>query len=662
FSNRVITKATAISHIPQGISFEAAATIPSTFFTAYYALHHLARLQPGEKVLIHGAAGGVGIAAVQLAKWIGAEIYVTAGSDEKQDFLRLLGVDNIFHSRSLSFADEILAQTDGKGVDVVLNSLAGEAINCNFRVLKPFGRFLELGKRDFYENTKVGLRPFRNNISYFGIDADQLMQCCPELTRSLFAEVMTLFNEGVLHPLPYHVFEAEDIVDAFRYMQQARQIGKIVITYRNGINNVHSPDPVIRQNLELGGDASYLVTGGLGGFGLKTAEWLVSKGARNLVLISRSGPSSEEAKTAIARLKNLGVKVHAASCDVTDRKTLAALLTKIDKTMPPLKGIVHAATVINDGLIRNMDAAQIRSVLAPKALGAYYLHEMTFDSPLDFFILFSSATTLFGNPGQGNYVAANACLEALAKNRRAAGLAATCVRWGAIEDVGFLARNEKIKDALQSRMGGSTIHSTIALDILEDMLFADRSGLGVMELDWNALSRFLPSADTPKFSELARHAGDSHSDEDNADTIQRMLEELSEAELLTTVIELLQAEVGEILQIAPDKIDPTRSMYDMGLDSLMGVELVVALESRFGTRLPVMALSQSPTIAKLAEKIIQQLNGDAESDSAADETDILAQAKRLADQHGAEVSEESMANLAEDLLAGDAASNNRIIH
>jgi len=341
---------------------------------------------------------------------------------------------------------------------------------------------------------------------------------------------------------------------------------------------------------------------------------------------------------------------------------LSSLLTEVSKTLPPLKGIVHAATVINDGLIHNMDTAQIRSVLAPKALGAYYLHEMTLDTPLDFFILFSSATTLFGNPGQGNYVAANACLDALANNRRAAGLAATCVRWGAIEDVGFLARNEKIKDALQGRMGGSTLNSAIALDVLEDMLFNDRSGLGVMELDWNALSRFLPSAGTPKFSEIARHGGDSGRDEDNGDNIQHMLEELSDDDLLIAVIELLKGEVGEILQLSPDKIDPTLSMYDMGLDSLMGVELVAALESRFGTRLPVMALSQSPTITKLAEKIIQQLNGDAETDPAADETGILAQAKLLADQHGAEVSAESIANLAEDLQSRDAAPNNQIIH
>jgi NADPH:quinone reductase-like Zn-dependent oxidoreductase/malonyl CoA-acyl carrier protein transacylase/acyl carrier protein len=661
FSNRVVTQASAIVHLPPGISFEAAVTIPCTFFTVYYALRHLARLQPGEKILIHGAAGGVGLAAIQLAKWMGAEIYATAGSDEKRDFLRLLGVEHIFNSRTLAFADEIMTQTEGRGVDVVLNSLAGEAINRNFQVLKPFGRFLELGKRDFYENTKIGLRPFRNNISYFGIDTDQLMQSHPDLTRSLFAEVMALFAEGELHPLPYHVFEASNVVDAFRYMQQARQIGKIVIAYQNGISPVHTPRPSIRKNLVLPAHASYLVTGGLGGFGLRTAQWLVSKGARNLILISRSGPASEEAKEALARMQEQGVKVHAASCDITDKEALSALLVDTAATFPPLRGIVHAAAVINDGLIRNMDAAQIRSVLAPKALGAYHLHAMTLGTPLDFFILFSSATTLFGNPGQGNYVAANMALEALAKKRRAAGLAATCVRWGAIEDVGFLARNEHIKDALQSRMGGSALHSILALDILERMLVADRSSLGIMELDWKALARFLPSANTPKFSELAQHASDSDGGEDSAETIQRMLEELSEADLLTALIEILKKEVGEILRISPDKIDPTRSLYDMGLDSLMGVELVVALESRFGTRLPVMTLSQNPTIAKLGEQIVRQLKAGDAIDAAADDNEMLAQVEQLALQHGAEASAEAIANLASDLQSPDADSDGRII-
>lgn len=649
FGNRVVTQASAISLIPPEISLEAAATIPSTFFTVYYALHHLARLQPGEKVLIHGAAGGVGIAAIQLAKWIGAEIYVTAGSDEKRDFLRQLGVDHIYDSRTLAFSDEILAQTGGKGVDVVLNSLAGEAINRNFRVLKPFGRFLELGKRDFYENTKIGLRPFRNNISYFGIDADQLMQSRPELTRSLFAEMMALFTEGVLHPLPYHVFDANDIVEAFRYMQQARQIGKIVVTYQNDIGQIHTPAPAAAKPLELAADGSYLVTGGLGGFGLRTAEWLAAKGARHLVLISRSGPSADSAKEAIARLEQQGVKVHAAACDITDRQALAALLADIGRSLPPLKGIVHAATVINDGLIRNMDATQIRSVLAPKAMGAQHLHELTLGTALDFFVMFSSATTLFGNPGQGNYVAANACLEALAKYRRANGLAATCVRWGAIDDVGFLARNEKIKDALQGRMGGSALNSTIALDALESMMTTDQSGLGVMELDWKALARFLPSAGSPKFGELARDAMDNEADEEDSGDIQRVLAELSDAELQVTLTEMIKSEVGEILRVSPEKIDPNRSIYDMGLDSLMGVELVVALEGRFGIQLSVMALSQSPTIAKLAERIGLQLKGSDEQGGAPAESQVLAQTRQIMEQHGSEVSAESIASLAQDI-------------
>lgn len=658
FSNRVITQASAISLMPQDVTFEAAATIPSAFLTVYYALHHLAQLQAGEKVLIHGAAGGVGIAAIQIAKWIGAEIYATAGSDEKRDFLRLLGVDHIYDSRSLAFADEIQAQTHGQGVDVVLNSLAGEAINRNFRVLKPFGRFLELGKRDFYENTKVGLRPFRNNISYFGIDADQLMQVRPDLTRKLFAEVMRLFNDGILHPLPYTVFEAEDIVDSFRYMQQAKQIGKIVVTYHQKIHHTHCSIKPIKQHLQLNAAATYLVTGGLSGFGLKTAEWLATKGARHLVLISRSGPQSAEAQASITQLESQGVQVYASACDVTDETALSSLLQKIATTMPPLKGIVHAAMVIDDGLIRNMDAVQIRRVLAPKVLGAYHLHQMTADLTLDYFILFSSATTLFGNPGQGNYVAANASLEALARSRRANGLAATCVRWGAIDDAGFLARNESIKDALQSRMGGGALNSAMALDALESMLVADRSGLGVLELDWKALARFLPSAGSAKFSEMAQKNGDGDAETDNSEDIQRLLTTLSDDDLQAAITDMLKLEVGEILRVAPEKIDANRSIYDMGLDSLMGVELVVALESRFGIRLSVMALSESPTIAKLAERMIVQLKGHDKI-----ETDAAHhQVKQIAAQHGADVTTESVASLIEEIQASGAPVNNRMIN
>jgi phthiocerol/phenolphthiocerol synthesis type-I polyketide synthase C len=660
----VVTPATALSHIPTGLSFEAAATIPSTFFTSYYALHHLARLQEGEKVLIHGAAGGVGIAAIQVAKWCGAEIYATAGSDEKRDFLRLLGVEHIFDSRNLDFADQILELTGGAGVDVVLNSLAGEAINRNLRALKPFGRFLELGKRDFYENTRVGLRPFRNNLSYFGIDADQLMSQRPDLTHRLFAEVLALFEERVFRPLPLRAFDASEVIDAFRHMQQSRHIGKIVVTYRNGIQGAQ-PEPAPHapaRRLELSPQATFLVTGGLAGFGLRTAEWLAEHGARHLVLISRRGTAADEAQTTLARLESRGVRVIARACDVTDRSALARLLDEIARDLPPLRGIVHAAMVIDDGLVRESDAAQIRRVLAPKVLGAHHLHELTRDLPLDFFVLYSSATTLFGNPGQAGYVAANSALEALARLRRARGLAATCVRWGLIDDVGFLARNQKIKDALQSRMGGSALQSASALDALESMLLADRSDLGVLDLDWRALARSLPTAGSLKFAEIARASGGGEGEEEGTLDLRRLLAELPEEQCLTTVIDMLKIEIGEILRMAPDKIDATLSMQQMGLDSLMGVELVVAIENRFGTRLPVMALSDSPTVAKLAAWIIKQLRADEASSTDTTQHETRARIEKIAAQHAEEVSIADIERISTQPPAGAAAENQRMIN
>lgn len=660
FGNIAVTKASAITHIPPGISYEAAATIPGVFFTAYYALHHLAQVQPGEKILIHGAAGGVGIAAIQIAKWQGAEIFATAGSTEKRDFLRLLGVNHIFDSRSLDFADDILAATDQAGIDVVLNCLSGEAINRNFRVLKPFGRFLELGKRDFYENTRIGLRPFRNNISYFGIDADQLMSTRPQLTHRLFEEVMQLFTTRVLHPLPYRSFEADDIVAAFRYMQQSRQIGKIVITYRDGISNVHYPPAPPPPPLQLTADATYLVSGGLGGFGLKTAQWLAGKGARHLLLLSRNGAGDAASQAAVAALTAAGVNVRAAACDIADRDALAAVLAAAAADMPPLKGVVHAAAVFQDNLARNLDAEKIRAVLAPKVLGALNLHELTLDLQLDHFILYSSAVTLFGNPGQGNYVAANACLEALARHRQAQGLPGLAVCWGAIDDVGYLARNTRIKDALQNRMGGSALSSDLALAVLEKLLGDHGGEVAVLELDWKALARFLPAAGGPRFRNLARRFGKGYDAGDDTQDLQQQMAELGDAELQRLVASMIKTELAEILRIAEDRIDTSRSIYTMGMDSLMGVELVIAMESRFGVKLPVMALSQTPTIDKLAERLIQQLRNRNDGPEPGAATAMAEQTRQTAALHGVDVADAAIDEFV-DGLQTEASATSRII-
>lgn len=646
FGNQVNTKTSAIAKIPENTSFEAAATIPSTFFTAYYAIHYLARIEPDESILIHGAAGGVGIAAIQIAKWCGANVYVTAGAQEKHDFLKQLGVEHVLDSRSLSFADDLLQLTNGKGVDVVLNSLSGEAVNRNLSILKPFGRFLELGKRDFYENSKIGLRPFRNNISYFGIDADQLMSERPELTQKLFAEVMTLFHNRELFALPYQAFEANDVVDAFRYMQQAKQIGKIVITYRQPV----LPRAIAgtRPSLNLSADASYLVTGGVSGFGFKTAQWLAEKGAKHLVLISRGGQLAADEQLALAQMTQNGITTWVRACDVSDKVSMTALFADMANKLPPLKGIVHAAAVIEDSLICNQAAAQIERVFTPKIEGALNLHELSVGLPLDFFVLYSSATTLFGNPGQSSYVAANMWLEGLARYRRRAGLPATAVLWGAIDDAGFLARNEHIKEALESRMGGAALASKVALAELEQIILKNVSEEGFLTLNWQAMARFLPNAKAKKFSLLIKQLAESDNEEAGQLDIHSLIAELSTEELETLFIDMIKQEVSEILRVAIDKIDHNGSIYDMGMDSLMGVELVLALETRFGVRLSVMALAENATIGKLANKLIAVLTDEA-SQPAETQDSTLTHISHLANIHASDGSLQENELLANDI-------------
>jgi len=631
FATRAVTNATAVVHKPSDWSFEAAATVPTTFFTVYYALHQLAHLQPGEKILIHGAAGGVGIAAIQYARYLGAEIFATAGSDEKRNFVRLLGADHVFDSRSLAFADEILKVTNNQGVDVVLNSLAGEAINRNLKVLKPFGRFLELGKRDFYENTKIGLRPFRNNISYFGIDADQMISVYPDMTQRLFHEVMELLKSGELKPLPYRSFSSAEVIDAFRYMQQSKQVGKIIISFDDPVKC--QPGYARQQNkLELSPEATYMVTGGLGGFGLKTAQWLAEKGARHLILLGRSGAATDEARRALEQLEKAGVSVNAVKCDVTDRQSLTDVFKNAALSMPPVRGVIHAAMVISDGLIRNMSRQQLHQVLSPKIQGAHLLDELSTQLELDFFVMYSSITTLFGNPGQANYVAANRYLEALAEARRARGLPGLAVCWGAIDDVGYLARNEEIKQSLQSRMGSSALNSDHALEVLEQLILNDRNAIGVVDLDWHAISRYLASADSPKFIELARQSGEKDESESLED-IQQLLNELPHKELVSIFIEMMKKEVSEILRIPVEKLDENESVYEMGMDSLMAMELASAVDERFGISLPLMSLSEGPTIAKLVERIIELLHKP-QQETTGDDNDLKAQIQQVAAQHG----------------------------
>lgn len=644
FASHVVTPAHALALMPRRWSFEAAATVPTVFFTVYYAFKQLADLQPGERVLVHGAAGGVGIAAIQLARHLGAQVYATAGSDEKRDFVKLLGADHVFDSRSLAFADDVLSATDGEGVDVVLNSLAGEAMRRSLDVLKPFGRFLELGKRDFFENTPVGLRPLRNNISYFGIDADQLLTGRPALAARLFSEVMELFHEQVLTPLPYRSFSADRVVDAFRAMQQARHIGKLVVSLQELPPAALTPASVPQTDRCLPTGGCWLVTGGLSGFGLESARWLAAQGVSHLVLVGRRGAQTPGARQAMDALAAQGINVVAEACDIADAVQVQALMHSLKGRLPPLTGILHAAAVFDDRLLVHLDEQSMGAVLSAKLVGACNLHRATEGMALEHFVLYSSITTAIGNPGQANYVAANAGLEALALLRRRLGLPATCLAWGPIGDAGYLERNQGVRDSLAQRLGKPPINAGQALAQLGRTLLEDSTLSLPANFDWNVLARPLASSGGSRFELLNRLREEQSGTTDVLD-IRAQLADKTPEEATAIVSELVTHEVAQVLCVAAGGIKPQASLHDLGMDSLMAVELALGLEQRFGIQLPVMMLNDAPSVSNVTSRIVEKLMGDGQP--VAQESQVALVAATV-QQHGEGMTADQLQGLVED--------------
>jgi len=620
----MVTTEHAVGPKPPGVSFDEAATLTGTFFTAYYSLEHLARLQPGERVLVHGGAGGVGLATIQLATARGCEVFATAGSDEKRDFLRLLGVPHVLDSRSLTFAQEIEVLTEGEGVDVVLNSLAGEAINRSLSVLRPFGRFIELGKRDFFADTRVGLRPFRNNISYFGVDADQLFAHQPNLASRLYREVLELFAEGSLRPLIHRVFRAREVVEAFRYLQQSRHMGKVVIATQD-LAEAAAPAPSPPPALELREDGTYLVVGGTPGFGLETARFLARRGAGHLALLSRRGPDTPGVAEAAGELEEAGCRVHVLAADAGDREALAAALAQLAEDAPPLRGLVHSAMVLEDDLLENQDRERFHRVMAPKLVAARNLDDLTRELPLDFFVLYSSATTAFGNPGQANYVAANIYLEALAEARRRDGLPALAIGWGAIADAGVLTRDEELRELLQDRGGDGGLTAADALAALERALGAGIVAASATRMDWGRLARLLDLGSFPRLAGFLRRTLGAAGEQERDGSFLAGLEGLDEAARGAAVMDLVQGYISEILQWPLERIDVDQPTLELGLDSLMAVELRALLERDLEITLTPALLGQANTIRQLSQVLAGRLGGAGGPEPGADPVVARAQ-------------------------------------
>ncbi|KOF19764.1 beta-ketoacyl synthase [Ensifer adhaerens] len=610
FSTHAVVSRAGVARLPQSVSPVAAATVPVAFLTAYYAMVELGRIQAGETILIHGAAGGVGLAALQVAKLKGAKVIATAGTREKRRFLSMLGADHVFDSRSLGFVNDVRAVTNGEGVDLVLNSLFAEAMEQSLALVKPFGRFLELGKRDYYADSKIGLRPFRRNISYFGIDADQLLVNAPSLTKRIFTEIGALFEDGKLTPLPYRAFDFDEIGNAFRLMQNAGHIGKIVVLPPIAGNHHVATRP--HGGVKVDPDGMHLVVGGIGGFGLAAANWLAEKGATNIALCSRRGLADAETTAMIELWAKAGISATVHACDITDATAADRLLKEL-RTIAPLRSIVHAAMVLDDALISNLNRERNRPVIDTKAKGAAVLDQLTRGDALDNFILFSSATTLVGNPGQANYVAANGYLEGLARARRAEGLAGLAVGFGAIADKGYLVQNTDVNDLLAKRIGKTALKAQTALDMVESHLAGDPGTVDaavvmISEIDWSA-ARNLPVARNALFEVILRSA-DQHSSggEGTKMDLVAMIEGKSAQEAEDILFDLVAGEIAAILRVSKDTVTRSKVLKEIGLDSLMAVELGMSFQQNTGFDMPLSGVADNTTVGDVARKLYEKVS------------------------------------------------------
>jgi acyl transferase domain-containing protein/NADPH:quinone reductase-like Zn-dependent oxidoreductase/acyl carrier protein len=652
FSTHVTVAAGCVARLPDAITTEAGATVPVAFLTAYYSLVTLARLKRGEWVLIHGGAGGVGMAAAQIARARGAKVIATAGSTAKRDLLTALGVNHVLDSRSNTFVEDIRSITK-TGVDVVLNSLAGEAMERGVSCLRPFGRFVEIGKRDYIANTHIGLRPFRKNLAYFGVDIDQLMIGQNDVGQKAFARLMRQLEQGELTPLPYTVFKAEAINEAFHLMQHSGHIGKIVVT-------PPGPELVTRPTRPFAVNAggTHVITGGFGGFGWEAAKWLVDHGARHLVLLGRRGAATEETKAELAQLTARGVHIYAEPCDVADRRAVERVFQQIHQTMPPVVGVLHAAMVLEDGLLANLDEERFHRVLAPKVLGTDNLDRLTRGMPLEYFVLFSSATTLVGNPGQGNYVAANAYMEGIARRRRQEGLKALAIGWGPITDVGVLARSERLRARFQKLIGVRGMRARDALDLmaraLEQPQTASLAVMTISPTEGIFTADRLPVLTSPTYASMVR--GDQAEPGRLAHHVD--LYELARTEGLEsvqrTLTDIIVVQLAHILHAREEDIPRIRPLSEIGVDSLMAIEVAMNLEETIGIHMSLTSTIGNLTVGGLANELIAQL--DLDRSGGGD-----AVVKTLAEQHLQSARPEQIAILEEVVSEGEGARQ-RVVH
>ncbi len=605
-ATQTLARGSDVRGIPGKLSFEEAATLPVVFMTSWHALKNVARLRKGDTILVHAGAGGVGMAAIQIAHHLGAEVIASAGSATKRALLETLGVKHVIDSRRGDFAEAVMELTGRRGVDVVLNALAGEAIPMGLSCLAEFGRFIEIGKRDIYQNSRIPLWNLRRNASFHVVAMDAVFSGDESLTRNMLGEIATLVEKGALTPLPFRAFPASRIDAAFRLMASGKHIGKVVVSF---------PEPFVPRRGEplappfaIKPDGCYLITGAFGGFGKVLAEWLVKCGARHLVLSSRSGAATPETRAFVQSLIDRGIGVRVVKADAGSEKDIARLLAEIRAGDQPLRGVFHLAMVIDDAPLAALNCERMRTVMAPKAYGAWLLHKGTRDMKLDAFVMFSSISSIFGNPAQGNYGAANAFLDSLAHHRRALGLTALTMNWGVLGGEGYVARNERVAEFL-ARQGTTELSPGEVMSILESSLVAGNTQVAAIRVDWAKWRQFFRSMQENPLLERILASVEGQEGGGVTSDWRLKIESASPEEREPIIAQAVREVVGSVLRVKPDSLRDDQPLTDLGLDSLMGVEIENSLEATIGVALPPTSLMRARTIGQIASLIAGHMGG-----------------------------------------------------
>jgi acyl transferase domain-containing protein/NAD(P)-dependent dehydrogenase (short-subunit alcohol dehydrogenase family)/acyl carrier protein len=586
FADYVNVDAALITRVPEGTSSENAVTLPNAFATAYHCLFEVGKLRQRERVLIHAGTGGVGFMAVQLALDAGAEVFATAGSEEKRSFLRAHGVQHVLDSRSLDFSQQILEITNGIGVDVVLNSLAGEFISATMAAVASHGRFVEIGKTGIWNEDQV--TALAKNIAYSIVDLGILIDSDHPRIASYLHRMQLMLGEGKIHPLPKHVFAFSEAEAAFRLMARAGHIGKVVL----------------RHGQDFHTHGSWVLSGGLGSIGMRVAEWLAAHGAEHLVLLGRSEPKPEAAE-AIHQMRHKGVTVTVASLDVRSIKAMEALTGELNSS-PSLVGVVHLAGVLDDGVLTQQTWERYQTVFQPKLDGAELLHKLAITKGAQHFLLFSSVAGLLGSPGQSGYAAANAFLDSFAAHARAHGLNACSIDWGVWGEAGMAARVEaagkrRTLAALQP------MTTSDCLDTLPYTLSGQHHQVAVVAADWKRWQEQYGSAQKSLLSRW--HGQPIKSESVVSGTISKsfvhFLTTLPSGRRRAAVLSHLREEAARVLGLSSSyHIDEQHPLMKLGIDSLMALELRNKLSKSFEKPFSATLLFDCPTLSALTDFLL----------------------------------------------------------